>query len=82
MLNLDKGLHVTPSIDGTDVVWFDMSGSGTLHSYDLAEKRARPSAQGRYPKVQDGLVVLKSPRDGGNATGCSWGTVTASGWRR
>lgn len=65
VLNADKGQHVNPSIDGNDAVWFDMAGSGTLHHYDLAEKRARPLGQGRYPVVRGGLVVYKNPRDGG-----------------
>jgi hypothetical protein len=65
VLNPDPGAYANPSMDGGQVVWFDLAGFGVIHHYDLDQGRWRPLGQGRYPLVKNGQVVFKNERDGG-----------------
>lgn len=65
VLNPDPGAYANPSVDGSQVVWFDLAGFGVIHHYDLGQGRWRPLGQGRYPIVGNGQVVFKNERDGG-----------------
>ncbi|MDF2935643.1 MAG: hypothetical protein K0Q90_1016 [Paenibacillaceae bacterium] len=65
VLNPDPGAYANPSLDGSQVVWFDLAGFGVIHHYDLDQERWRPLGQGRYPVIKNGQVVFKNERDGG-----------------
>lgn len=65
VLNPDPGAYASPSVEGSQVVWFDMAGFGVIHHYDLDQERWRPLGQGRYPVVRNEQVVFKNERDGG-----------------
>jgi hypothetical protein len=65
VLNSDPGAYANPSVDGSQVVWFDLAGFGVIYHYDLDQKRWRPLGQGRYPVVKNNQVVFKNEHDGG-----------------
>lgn len=63
-LNTSAGQHVSPSIDGNDVVWYNPDNYEMFH-YDLAGGKETFLGKGRLPQAAGGKVAFKNVYNGG-----------------
>lgn len=64
-LNSKAGEYAHPSVDGGGVVWADNQKYGRMFYYDPATGAETSLGEGRYPVLNNGLVVYRNARDGG-----------------
>ncbi|WP_159065799.1 S-layer homology domain-containing protein [Gorillibacterium timonense] len=64
-LNSTTGEYGNPTVDGVGVVWSDRSGYGRMVYHELATDKETDVGEGRFPILNNGVIVYKNARDGG-----------------
>lgn len=64
-LNKQSGEYSNPTVDGGGVVWYERTRYGRMIYHDLATGRELSLGEGKFPVLNNGIVVYMNGRDGG-----------------